>query len=169
MSKEEIMFLLGKLMFTLNGTELLTEVTDALNELLKYKQMDNSNPNEALECLEEVKGYRTGGINSVEVYLEETENYDVIKKTLIKEQELEKENEILKGQMKYLTEVVTEFQKILKIIKEKNVDIWLLKSCLTLELYNFSITKMDNCKVFNLTQEEFDTLKRWLENDKTDK
>jgi len=51
MSKEEIMALLGKLIFALSGTKLLTEVTDALGELLEYKQIDNANPSEALKCL----------------------------------------------------------------------------------------------------------------------
>lgn len=63
-----------------------------------------------------------------------------------------------------MTEVVTEFQKILKIIKKKNVDICELKICIdeyddSLYQYNKSM----NIKQFKLTQEEFDTLKEVLE------
>lgn len=62
-------------------------------------------------------------------------------------------------------EIIEKELKALEIIKEKNVDIWILKSCLTLEQYNYSITKMDNCNVFNLVQEEFDLLKEVLCNE----
>jgi len=58
-----------------------------------------------------------------------------------------------------------EQDKMLEIIKEKNVDIWLVNSCFTVEQYNFSIIKIGNSNVFTLTPEEFDLLKRWVEND----
>lgn len=104
MDKEEIMILLGKLMFTLNGTELLTEVTDALNELLKYKQIDNSNPSKALECLDRldntlclnnIKGKLEFGIDTEEhtdcdSVIGMTEDLETIKNFILKAQEPKK-------------------------------------------------------------------------------
>ena len=53
---------------------------------MKKKQLDNSNPSKVLECLEKVKGYRTGGLNSPEVYLEETKEYNTIKQYILRTQ-----------------------------------------------------------------------------------
>lgn len=57
--------------------------------------------------------------------------------------------------MKYLGEIITDFQKVLKIVFEKNVQVNNLKKCKTLEEYNILWTTDE------LTQEEFDTLKEW--------
>lgn len=54
-------------------------------------------------------------------------------------------------------------KKILEIIKEKNVNIFLLKQSDTVIKYN-AFVKIESVKGFKeLTQEEFDTLKRWLD------
>ena len=76
----------------------LTEDFDTVEQaLLELQSIKETNPSEALECLEKVKGYRTGGIISFEVFLEDTEEYNTIKQALLKVQEQEKENELLKA------------------------------------------------------------------------
>lgn len=91
---------------------------------------------------------------------------ETIEQSLLKTEKLEKENDELKGQVKYLTEVVTDFQKILSIIREKNVDIGFLKWCLAeydsdmaIFVYNGGQNILPENK---LTQEEFDLLKEVL-------
>lgn len=107
--------------------------------LLEYEQIKNANPSEASKELDKIIEHLKIGWTEGK-YLDLDICFNNIKATLLKSQEQE---------------------KVLNIIKKKNVDIWLLKSCLKVEQYNFSITKIDNCKVFNLTQEEFDILKRY--------
>ena len=70
-----------------------------------------------------------------------------------------------------LVDKAQEQEKVLKIIKEKNVDIFFLRnSCDTVEEYNKEI--MDNTMFYcysnciKLTQEEFNKIKEWLKNDK---
>ena len=53
-----------------------------------------------------------------------------------------------------------EQEKVLKILFEKNVTIFWLKECKSLEEYNYN-----TADYMKLTQEEFDLLKRWIEND----
>ena len=151
MSKEEIMILLGKLMFTLNGTELLTEVTDALNELLKYKQLDNANPSKALEELKRIDWNITYLLSDCDINEEvsmsldsirENKSCEVIKQALLKAQEQEKK------------------VKALEIIKEKNVDVLLIKKYDFVEDYNSAVWISGRPK---LVKEEFDLLKEVLE------
>lgn len=62
-------------------------------------------------------------------------------------------------------EIIETALKALEIIKEKNVDILLVKNCygpLAYAIYNSNINEVENIK---LTKEEFDLLKEWLEND----
>ena len=62
-------------------------------------------------------------------------------------------------------EIIENALKVLEIIKEKNVDILLVKNCygpLACAIYNSNINEVENIK---LTKEEFDLLKEWLEND----
>ena len=49
--------------------------------------------------------------------------------------------------------------EVLEILKNKRVDISILALCGTVEEYN-------NAYIRNLTQEEFDLIKEWLDNDK---
>lgn len=86
------------------------------------------------------------------------EMFDKIEQELIKAQEQERENKLLKDQNKYLAEVVTEFQTIFTIIYEKNVDIKYLKDCKTVEEYNKYCDDITDEKP--LTQNEFDLLKK---------
>lgn len=51
--------------------------------------------------------------------------------------------------------------KVLEIIKEKNVDLYLVKQARNLEEYNHWISKRGS-GYYQLTPEEFELLKRWL-------
>jgi hypothetical protein len=147
-----------------------TEYYDILNQALhRLESIDNAEPSEALECLEEI-GFaplnECCGSPYTRISNEYEEDYNTIKQALLKAQEQElhnggrlpnkeilslkqcieqckdkpilyisetygnkyivpqkelddltKEKELSKGQMKYLTEVVSEFQKIVRIIK----------------------------------------------------
>ena len=62
-------------------------------------------------------------------------------------------------------DIVREDLEVLKIIKEKYVDIWNIKSTSTVEQYNRNITNYDNCDLNNLSDSEYKLMKRWLKND----
>ena len=129
------------------------EIKDVQLAIDKFKQIDNINPSEALEFLKQ----QAIAFERSELAIKVANgNYDSIKQALLKSQEQEKENDILKGQVKYLTEVVIEFQKIHRIIFEKNVSIFWIKECKSLEEYNYNV--VDYMK---LTEEEFELLKRY--------
>lgn len=53
--------------------------------------------------------------------------------------------------------------KIVDIIFKKNVDIFFIKACKTLEIYNAEICK-NSPFAYSLTQEEFDLLKKETKN-----
>lgn len=123
------------------------EYSDIIEQALqRLEAIDNSNPSEAMECLD--KMYDTHILKNVDCY-------HTIKNYIFKSQEQE---------------------KVLKIIKEKEVDIHLLKACITcyrdsLNAYNSEIKKLySNHKDYQnkplsfylLTQEEFDLLKEVL-------
>ena len=65
--------------------------------------------------------------------------------------------------IKQLKEENVEYKKVFEIIKKKNVEIQLLKESETVEDYNGHFIISDYQE---LTEEEFDTLKRWVENEK---
>ena len=137
---EEIKTLRGFNQVELNNDKNINKSLDIIEQALqRLEAIDNAEPSEALESLERVKGYYAGGIISVEVYLEETEEYNTVKQALLKAQKQE---------------------KVLEIIFEKNVEIYWLKHSKTVEEYNKHIKNLRD--TFNLTQEEFDTLKRWI-------
>jgi len=117
--------------------------------------------NEVMKCLEEIKGYRIGGINSVEIYLEETKEYNTIRNYILKSQAQEKELE--------------NYKKAWEIAKEKCVNIRHFSEELEVLdkkfTYEFYLLEFDNYHYFvnkanTLTQEEFDLLKEVLENGK---
>lgn len=136
--------------------EIIPKSCDKVEQALeRLESIDNSSLNEALIDLEKIKI----GFGCDMAYYDLNLEYETVKQALIKSQDLEKENELLKGQMKCLTEVVTEFQKILSIIKKKDVDIYILQSCETLEEYNSKIVHIVG-ETRELTQEEFELLKR---------
>lgn len=159
MSKEEIFAIIDdELEKRKLNTFLLWDFPNAVKKRIDelYQSVDNAKPSEALKCIDVLK--EDGCITT----LYQGKALEIIKQALIKAQEQEKVlNEALKLNGEWAEEL-DDKNEILNIIKEKNVDIWLLKSCLTVEQYNFSITKMDNCNVFNLTKEEFELLKRWF-------
>ena len=116
-----------------------------LKQVLDYlKAIDNSNPSEALECIESLRQ------ECKSTYFDENgkqwwttdKNKDyrcnTIKQAFLKAQKQE---------------------KVLEIIKVKDVDMYSLRRCETVEEYNihFAIDEYQE-----LTQEEFDTLKRYV-------
>lgn len=141
---------------------------------LKMDQLENINPSKALESLEKVKGYRTGGIISFEVFLEDTEEYNTLKQALLKLDFLEDAMDLstncfstfknrngdevtIMRRERY--EEYQEQEKVLKILFEKEVNLGMLKTCKTVEQYNAG------CRIFGrneLTQEEFELLKRYF-------
>ena len=108
-----------------------------LSWLKELQAIKEAKPSEALESLEKVKGYRTGGIISFEVFLEETEEYNTLKQALLKAQEQE---------------------KVLNIITKKNIDIFELKISKKVEEYNAVVKRPFD----TLTQEEFKLLKEYF-------
>ena len=152
--------------------KLEAELDKQLNNLKSVKQtlqrleaIDNAKPSEALGCLND---FIEDNKNSIEVskannyktdYLEiKKRKLDIIKQCILKAQEQEKENARKDNLIKYYESLIREHQQILKIIKEKNVDIYELQECENVEQYN---KKCDYWGV-QLTKEEFDLLKRWL-------
>jgi len=125
--------------------------------LQRLDSIDNANPNEALIDLEKIKI----GFGCDMAYYNLNLEYETVKQTLLKARDLEKEIDKLKGQMKYLTEVITDFQKILSIVKKKDVDICILQSCETVDEYNSKIVHIVG-ETRELTQEEFEPVKRYF-------
>lgn len=125
MSKEYVMQLEATIANLRRDNQMLKERLEAI---------DNANPSEALECVEDLI------FNfSVDEYVDRYDkNLATIKATLLKAQEQE---------------------KVLKIIFEKNVDIFFIKSCKTLQIYTVEICK-NSPFAYGLTQEEFELLKR---------
>ena len=142
----------------------IEEIKQALQRL---EQIDNANPSEALECLiglEKEIIQRDGRITD---FLKI--KFNIIKQALIKAQENARSEEILQ---KYYQEGITldsvrvlkqerdNYKKVLNIIKEKDVDIYILEGCKTVDEYNSKIVHIVG-ETRELTQEEFDLLKRW--------
>ena len=98
--------------------------------------IDQANPNEALESLDKVNNYLNDVYDYKEIKEEVRKDINYIKQKLIKAKKQE---------------------KVLEIIINKNVEMWLLKDSVTLEQYNNRIHS--GCG--KLTPEEFDTLKRY--------
>lgn len=157
-------------------------IEDIKQALQRLESIDNAKPNEALEELGWL--YANARIESGWVkercitYKEEFEHndrikpyYDTIKQALLKAQQSEKANarneEILQ---KFYQEGITldsvralkqerdNYKKALSIIKEKDVDIYILQSCKTVDEYNSKIVHITG-ETRELTKEEFDTLK----------
>ena len=91
-----------------------------------------------------------------------------IKEALIELQELEEENEFLSSTIttvnKKYNSLMSNYQeqkRVLEIVFEKNVDIIMIRMSETLDKYNRMIYK-DNFNRKELTQEEFDLLKRYF-------
>ena len=82
-------------------------------ELSKYKAIDNANPSEALECLEYLYCVPIGYIS-----IDRDKDYNTIKQALTTKSKKE---------------------QAFDVIKEKNVDIVLLKMCACVGYYNHQI------------------------------
>ncbi len=132
----------------------LLDVNQALTEL---KQIKEAKPSEAIEfakiLLEENE-------KSIEVCVNNNYKCDWIKarrtrflnlhQALLKAQEQEKEN--------------AEYKEVLRIIFEKNIDIDMIKNYQTVIEYNWNI-RFDKYKRKELTEEEFDLLTRYIDNE----
>ena len=116
-------------------------VEQALTELQAIKE---ANPSEAFEETKLLRGF-----NVVELKNDKNVNksLDIIQHALLKAQEQEKEN--------------AEYQKVLKILFEKKVDIYVLMDLGTLEEYNEWVLKRYGT-YYQLTEEDFDLLKRYF-------
>lgn len=142
--------------------------------LLRLEAIDNTNPSEALECLEEIKDF-TCPSNRNECVEDYFNNYSNIKQALIKSQDLEKRLKDLNTRyMDYVdksTETIGKLEdnlikeeqeniklkKVLEILFEKQVDVYMLFD-LGLEEYNKWVLQRYGT-YYQLTQEEFDLLK----------
>ena len=116
-----------------------------LSKLKELQAIKESKPSEAMRCLEELGEFETDDINGEDIKLKDDNDlknyYNTIKQALLKSQEQE---------------------KVLGIIFEKNVDIIMIRMSETLDKYNQMIYK-DNFNRKELTQEEFDLLKRYCD------
>ena len=103
---------------------------------------------EALGCLKDLKA-----MCGTKIELDKFPEYHIVEQSLIKAQETEKEN--------------AEYKRVLKIIKTRNVDLsFFIYYCNTnVDGYNRYIHSGDFCKRENLTQEEFELLKRYFGNE----
>ena len=123
--------------------QILKDRDKVLNALQRLESIDNAIPSEALESLKRIKNiqvcidYEKDIIKSVNEML--PNSCDKVEQSLIKSQEQE---------------------KVLKILKERQVNIALLVTVRDVEEYNFYIPYEEFEKY--LTQEEFDLLKRWI-------
>lgn len=127
------------------------QINEALNIIQnRLETIDQSNPNKALELIDSIREY-SHSLTMVG-YLSINYDLDVIQETIIKEQKRE---------------------KMLDIIKEYQVDIWLLKQC-DYENYirirkeaTVSIGQIVNENGIiledEITEEYFNLLKRWVD------
>ena len=124
---------------------------------------------EELECLEKIE-------KTIEYYYDEgtlqcgyfDKEFNIVKQALLKAQGNARSEEILQ---KYYQEGITldsvrelkqerdNYKKVLEIIKEKDVDIYILNHCKTVDEYNSKIVHIIG-EIRELTQDEFDLLKR---------
>lgn len=141
----------------------------------RLEAIDNANPSEALECLENIGNWELA--NSCMEKVNESDEFAIIKQALLKQQEQEKffddrlvfKNGCIMSGFDYKGKQIVampleeydEFmkqEKALKIIFEKNVNTLLLELAENVDEYNERI--VPNGK---LTEEEFNLLKEMLE------
>lgn len=119
--------------------------------LQRLETIDNSNPSKALKNLEKIKTkFRNTCLG---IYLEDTKEFDTIKQTLLKAQEQDKVLEITKEHLTFKDSGIEEYTDILTNKKVK-------KHCIKIESKDTGAT----IHIHLDTQEEFDLLKRWVEN-----
>jgi len=148
----------------------------------KFKQINQINPNEALECLKSIEEHCKSDYEYCISCYDYEKELSTIKQALIKAQELKSENNALLGennalleennnlyveltfsdkQHKELIENTKQYKKMLEIIKEKDVDIYILQKCKTVDEYNSKIVHIVG-ETRELAEEEFKLLKEWL-------
>lgn len=113
---------------------LKEEIDIVNNALLELKMIKEAKPSEALKCLDKMANQVFQVDDEFELY------YDKVKQYILKAQEQE---------------------KVLEIIMEKGVDIATFNDYQTVIEYNWSI-RFERYKRKELTQQEFELLKRWL-------
>ncbi|MBR3208811.1 MAG: hypothetical protein IKF82_00940 [Bacilli bacterium] len=130
--------------------------------LQRLESIDNANPSEALECLKLLGDFEWHNKLFKEAF---PDLFNTIEQYILKTQEQEKEK--------------AEYKKMLKIIKEKCLyddNLFYVAVCINYDMYKNKMNKkydkiiekttwndkslLDYLKL--LTEEEFDTLKRWL-------
>lgn len=126
----------------LTNEEYIEKVNEVLSNYIKYYK--KTNYNDVLDVVGYLKDHH---MNAVPYYnwLEEIEQY------ILKTQSVENEN--------------AEYKRVIKIIKEKKVDIGLLTVSSSVEDYNSNFIRI-NGRIYSLgralTQEEFDLLKKYI-------
>ena len=123
----------------------------------RLESVDNANPSEALKDLQVIENNIIYTLRDCDINDEVCQNLQYaktkilpIEHALFKAQEQEKEN--------------AELKKVLSIIKEKDVNIWYLTVSTKVKNYkDYNSFLMNDKNKRQLTQEEFDLLKRWLE------
>ena len=133
--------------------------------LQRLEQIDNAKPSEALKELEQMREFG----NHFWVADKVNKSYMTIKEYILSAQEQEDENSILKAcirdwedDYKHLEYALHKEKEVLRIIFEKNVDIINIRMSKTVDSYNYSVSS-SNLNRKELTQEEFDLLKRYCE------
>lgn len=165
-------------------TEMYSTIKNALQRL---EAIENTEPSEALKCLEKIKD----SFGCDMAYYNLNSEYETVEKALIKALDQEKENtdygsarerwkiicqtikrmfdfdieEKWSGDDKVITQTLIKSQeqaKVLEIIKEKDVDVFRFKK---LDFNTFNQLQK-SCRLPEITEQEFELLKRWLRNDR---
>lgn len=122
----------------------------------RLEAIDNANPSEALDCLESMSNEEAlfrSILSKSTVYMGGERIDDFSYKSTI--------GNMFKGAIPIIKQALLKAQeqeKVLEIIKEKNVDILLIKNKDNVNQYNEYIEDEDD----RLTEEEFDLVKRWV-------
>ena len=125
----------------------LQKYNDIIEQALeRLESIDNSNPSEALECLEKLESKSQIMQGCYEL-------------NISKKEELENNEEVDKytNTIKQALLKAQENEKMLEIMKDKWVNVAVLIHSKTVEEYNNNAYTP-----YNLTQDEFDLLKRWV-------
>ena len=141
--------------------------------LQRLEQIDNANPSKAVECILDIK-------SNYKFYAHNNRTIDyqcsVIVQSLLKSQEQEKEIDRLENQCLDVLGDYIRLKKVLEVITKKCVDLKEIKNLVDYEQYKLRMDYIycecidwDNKEQLDdedlLTQEEFDLLKRWQENE----
>lgn len=143
---------------------LKKEIDIVNNALLELKAIKEANPSEAIKKLDDISYLVLNEIDDLKNKELWKSYFNTIKQALIKAQEQEKENDRKDNLIKYYESIIREHQQILKIIKEKRVDIESFYKTFIEDDFNY----LDYQIMYGtyglelLTEEEFDLLKRWL-------